>query len=158
MDMKQSSVKIKAKKVPSPAQPPPAGLLALRKTNLSNDPVLMLAAEKYLDLAEKADKLIELSGHKFGPRIFLNSPVMRARLFEAGKADRLDDSEKFEHAKKSMYLCHAEAVHACLIEGKPLMEIGRRHTQNTRRNDITAVAVAFIREGLEQLARHFKLI
>ena len=135
------------------------GLTALRKTNLRYQPHLLRAAEKYLDLFEAAQRPTEIQGRSFSPRIAAQlAGHVRAEAVEDQRIEGLDRLPRFEDARRSMHHRHALAVDECLIAGTQLTAIGRKFTANKRTNDVTAVAVAMIACGLEDLAKHFRLM
>lgn len=134
-----------------------AGLVALRKTNLRNTSYLIKAAEMYLDLYEQASKQIGVQGRQFSVQSLRNSPELRNALIQASATDCLDAQAVFEDARGSMDHRFASAVDKCLLYGESLIQIGSRYTDNTRHNDVAAVAVSFIKQGLMDLARKFRL-
>jgi hypothetical protein len=134
------------------------GLAALRKSSLKSDPILLKAAELYLEKYEAAEKMIAFRGRTFHPKTVYNSPRMCAELEREGAANLLDSRADFERARKAMHFQHAKAVDACLINNRPLAEIGSKLIAIKHPNGISAAAVTAISFGLADLARHFKLM
>jgi len=112
----------------------------------------------YLELVEAAQQPTTIQGRQFTPRVAaLVAGYLRADAVENREIERIDSLPRLENAKRSMHHRHAKAVNACLVDGVPLLTIGKEFTRNKRENDITAVAVAMIACGLEDLAAHFRL-